>query len=123
MQKKYSLTIRGSQSSDLLRSSIDDLYSTLIQTIPSFSPQRFHVSLSVENGPSAPGPDRYKCTLIATFKRGPTLCMDEESGSLYDAAQSCFLSMRSALLERKRDKVDRRNDPARRVRLSQRGAA
>jgi hypothetical protein len=116
MQKKYTLTIRGSQSSALLRSSIDDLYSALIESVPSFSPQRFHVSLSVENGPLAPGPDRYKCTLIVTFKKGATLCIEEESGSLYDAAQNSFLSIRASLLERKRDHVDRRNDPVRKAR-------
>jgi ribosome-associated translation inhibitor RaiA len=113
IMKKYSLTIRGSESSPLLRNRIDELYADFMQSVQSSSLQRFQVSLAVENGPAAPGPDRFSCTLIATFRGKDTLCIREESNSLYDAVQEGFSTLRSSLYERKRNIVDRRNDPRR----------
>lgn len=110
MNKPYTLTIRGSQSSALIRSHIQELFTGLAESVSSHGVRRFHISLSVENGPAAPGPDHYRCTILAYLSRGGTLRISEEGGSLYDAATECFSSIRVALLERKRNLVDRRND-------------
>lgn len=121
MKPKFTLTIRGSQASTLLRNHIDELFTGLVESSPLFPIARFHVSLSVENGPAAPGPDRYACSLIVQLKDGGTIRMREESGSLYDASTDCFIAIRHALLERKRDRVDRRNDRPRGFRGGQGG--
>jgi hypothetical protein len=110
MTQTYSLTIRGSETSPFLREQVDTLYAELAEIAPVIKRYKLQICLSVENGPRAPGPDVYSCTLIAKPQRGSALSISESSGSLYDSALSCFLALRKQLHEKKRDRVDRRND-------------
>jgi ribosome-associated translation inhibitor RaiA len=119
--RQVSVSFKNCQYSKALEESVESYFEDAMTVAGRLKLATAHVTISEENGVYTPGPDVFKCVLVATFADGKTVRLSVEGRSPYESVDRLFGMFRRTLVERKRRRIHERND-ARRMVLRARAA-
>ncbi len=105
-----SVSFKNCRYSKALEESIESHFEDAVTLLRNTDVLSVHVTISEENGVLTPGADVFQCVLIAHFSAGKSVRFALDGVSPYDCVEKLFASFRRKLTERKRRRVQVRND-------------
>lgn len=112
---KLSVSFKNCRYSKALEDNIAAQFEDAVTFLHENDVSAVHVTVSEENGVYTPGPDVFSCVLVAVFADHKNVRLSVEGASPYDSVDRLFGMFRRTLAERKRRRVNVRNDVRRNV--------